>query len=211
MIPVLVVAGLAMAAGAATIWRWYSSERGPATADSGLHSNSRSEFGQTGPAQEVQGNYEQGIYAWYADRDGQTALREAGLTVRDDGLVYIGSATKSYDYRIVRCHLRGTVRNHPRGVHGYGSTLRRSLAGVLFETTGRASERQVTDFMNARLQVALRPMEAVDIGREESELIRKYEPTLNIKGLSNDNAESLRGLRRTVKERVPALFDGEDA
>ena len=210
MIRILVLAGLAVAAGAAAIWRRYTSESAPATDWEG-GSSSHSELGQSEPVQRVEGNKRRGIYAWYADRDGQSVLNMAGLKVRSDGLVYVGSATESFDYRIVRCHLQGTVRNHPRGVRGYGSTLRHSLAGVLFKTTGRASEQQVTHFMDAHLQVALKAMNASaeSIHREESKLIQRYEPALNIKGLGSDNVESLRRMRHVVKQSVPALFDGE--
>ena len=198
IIQVLFAAGVAVTVGAVAIWRWRTAE---------------SELGQPGPVQEVEGNNEKGIYAWYADRDGQSVLSKVGLRVRDDGLVYIGSTTDDYDYRIVRCHLRGTVRNHPPGTRGYGSTLRRSLAGVLCKVTGRASEQQVTHFMNAHLRVALKPMTGTvdSIRQVESKLILKYEPALNIKNLRNDNSKLLRRMRETVKHDVPELFQGEGA
>ena len=140
-------------------------------------------------------------------------MSKAGLRIRNDGLVYIGKATESYDYRIVQCHLRGTVRNHPRGTRGYGSTLRRSLAAILYGLTGRASEQQVTDFMNAHLQVALKPMDgtADSIRQEESKLIGHYQPALNIEGSDDDNAMALRRMRRLLRTSVPELFRGEPA
>ncbi len=117
------------------------------------------------------------------------------------------------DYRIVQCHLRGTVRNHPRGTRGYGSTLRRSLAAILYELTGWASEQQVTDFMNAHLRVALKPMDgrADSIRQEESKLIGHYQPALNMDGSDDDNAMVLRRMRRLLRTSVPELFRGEPA
>ena len=49
---------------------------------------------------------QRGIYAWYADAEGQDILRRAGLCVRRDGLVYVGSTAISFRKRI-RAHVKG--------------------------------------------------------------------------------------------------------
>ena len=78
-----------------------------------------------------------GIYGWYADGRARTVLRQAGLSVRDDGLVYIGKTKVSFRQRVFGQHINGSVEN---------STLRKTLRGVLIATDSQATGADVSRF-----------------------------------------------------------------
>ena len=132
-----------------------------------------------------------GIYAWYADEVGQSTLRRAGLTVRDDDRpVYIGKtlAKRGFRDRILGMHIRGDTEN---------STLRKTLTGML-KAAGCPSD-DVSNFMRIHLTVALVPVdnEAL-LPCIEPKLIKTLEPVLCIQELKNPNAKLVRRWRRGV-------------
>ena len=133
-----------------------------------------------------------GIYGWYADGRARAALRQAGLSVRDDGLVYIGKTKVSFQQRVLGKHIRGSETN---------STLRRTLKGVLIATDSTATPAEISRFMRAHLKVAMLSIDdAALIDSVEDTLIKEYKPALNVKG--NPNSARVKELRK-LEDVVP--------
>jgi hypothetical protein len=140
-----------------------------------------------------------GIYGWYADGRARAALRQAGLSVRDDGLVYIGKTKVSFQQRVLGKHIRGSETN---------STLRRTLKGALIATDSTATPAEISRFMRAHLKVAMLSIDDVAlIDSVEDTLIKEYKPALNVKG--NPNAARVKELRKLedVVPRQPRVWN----
>ena len=133
-----------------------------------------------------------GIYGWYADARARSILRQAGLSVRDDGLVYIGKTKDSFRQRVLGKHINGSVQN---------STLRKTLRGVLIATDSQATPADVSRFMRAHLKVAMLSIDdAALIDSVERRLIETHKPALNVKG--NPNAARVKELRK-LEDGIP--------
>ena len=124
-----------------------------------------------------------GIYAWYADTSAQAVLREAGLNVRPDGLVYIGMT------RTTGRTFRKRLRQHIRGA-GDGD-LRKKLNWILRASPAPAGgdlDQLMRDHFKAvTIPMRVRPPAGEEsISEAERRLIRDAKPCLNRKGLPAD-------------------------
>ncbi|MYH28448.1 MAG: GIY-YIG nuclease family protein [Acidobacteria bacterium] len=127
-----------------------------------------------------------GIYAFFASDAAQAVLRRAGLSVGDDGLVYIGQTKNTFRQRLTN-HFTGT------------SNLRSSLRSILSHTGSTASRADVSGFMRSNLRVAMLSLDdAVVIDTVEARLIRTSSPPLNTAGVSNTNTRRLKQLRKVL-------------
>ena len=127
-----------------------------------------------------------GIYAFFASDTARALLRRAGLSVGEDGLVYIGQTKNSFRQRLTN-HLTGT------------SNLRNSLKSILSHMGSRAARADVSRFMRFHLRVGMLSLDddAV-IDAVEARLIRAKSPPLNTAGVSNGNTRRLKQLRRVL-------------
>ena len=121
-----------------------------------------------------------GIYAFFASDGARAVLRRAGLSVGDDGLVYIGQTKNSFGVRLSQ-HFKGT------------SNLGRSLGSLL-----KATPDDVSRFIRSHFRVAMLSLDDAVIGDVEAELIRTKSPPLNLAGVSNANSKRLEQLRRRL-------------
>ena len=156
-----------------------------------------------------------GIYAWYVSAKGREILTQAGLKVRCDGLVYIGSTWTSFRERTTQ-HVKS------RGSRNLCETLTCVLGAIDPRPCGGDVER----FMRDHFSVAVMPMPVRErrsdarSGRsptqrhlrvEEYRLIRDAEPCLNRTSRSTANAKRLAELyerasrRPSIRERAAAL------
>lgn len=127
-----------------------------------------------------------GIYAFFASDTAQAVLRRAGLSVGDDGLVYIGQTKNSFRQRLTN-HFTGT------------SNLRSSLRSILSHTGSTAARADVSHFMRSNLRVAMLSLDdAAAIDAVEARLIRTSSPPLNTAGVSNTNTRRLKQLRKIL-------------
>ena len=127
-----------------------------------------------------------GIYAFFASDTAQALLRRAGLSVGDDGLLYIGQTKNSFRQRLSN-HFTGT------------SNLRSSLRRILSHTGSTAARADVSRFMRSNLRVAMLSLDdAAVIDRVEARLIRASSPPLNTAGVSNANTRRLKQLRKVL-------------
>ena len=127
-----------------------------------------------------------GIYAFFASDTAQALLRRAGLSVGEDGLVYIGQTKNSFRQRLTN-HLTGT------------SNLRNSLKSILSHMGSRAARADVSRFMRSHLRVGMLSLDdAAAIDAVEARLIRAKSPPLNTAGVSNGNTKRLKQLRRVL-------------
>ena len=130
-----------------------------------------------------------GIYAFFASDTARAFLRRVGLSVGDDGLVYIGQTKDSFRQRLAR-HFTGTSET---------STLRRSLKSILSHAGLKAERADVSRFMRSHLKVALLAIDdAAVIDTVEARLIRAKSPPLNTAGISNANTRKLKQLRKVL-------------
>ena len=127
-----------------------------------------------------------GIYAFFASDTARAFLRRAGLSVGDDGLVYIGQTKNSFRQRLTN-HLTGT------------SNLCNSLKSILSHMGSRAARADVSRFMRSHLRVGMLSLDdAAVIDAVEARLIRAKSPPLNTAGVSNGNTKRLKQLRRVL-------------
>lgn len=104
-----------------------------------------------------------GIYAFFASDGARAVLRRAGLSVGDDGLVYIGQTKNSFGARLSQ-HFKGS------------SNLGRSLGSVL-----KAAPDDVSRFIRSHFRVAMLSLDDAVIGDVEARLIRTKSPPLNLR------------------------------
>ena len=163
-----------------------------------------------------------GIYAWYVSAKGREILSQAGLEVRHDGLVYIGSTWTSFRERTTQ-HVKS------RGSRNLCETLTCVLGAIDPRPCGGDVER----FMRDHFSVAVMPRpvrkrtssaRSIDLGwsptqrhlrEEEHRLIRDAEPCLNRTSRSTANAMRITELceraraaanrRPGIRERAAAL------
>ena len=139
-----------------------------------------------------------GVYAFFASPAARERLRAAGLSVADDGLVYVGRTLNSFRERLSH-HITGT------------SNLGRSLRSVLSYCASGwrcpvATPTDVSRFMRAHFRVAMLPLDdAAMINASEGRLIRASSPPLNLAGVSNANSRRLDHLRKRLAGRVPSI------
>ena len=128
-----------------------------------------------------------GIYAFFASDTAQAFLRRAGLSIGDDGLVYIGQTKNSFQQRLSN-HFTGT------------SNLRSSLKSILSHMGSRAARADVSRFMRSHFRVAMLSIDdAAVIDVVEARLIRANSPPLNTAGvLRNANTKQLKQLRKVL-------------
>ena len=127
-----------------------------------------------------------GIYAFFASDTAREVLHRAGLSVGDDGLVYVGQTKSSFQQRL-SSHLSGS------------SNLRWSLRSVLSHVGADVSHTDVSRFMRRNLTVAMLPVDnAAAIDAFEGRLIQDRTPTLNRAGVDNANAKRLKQLRSAL-------------
>ena len=127
-----------------------------------------------------------GIYAFFASDTAQALLRRAGLSVGDDGLVYIGQTKNSFRQRLSN-HFTGT------------SNLRSSLRSILSHVGSKAARADVSRFMRSNFRVAMLWIDdATVIDTLEARLIRATSPPLNTAGVSNANTKQLKQLRKVL-------------
>lgn len=134
-----------------------------------------------------------GLYSWWVDREGARHLSE-GLGYKiSPGRIYAGQAgaqrgnqanKATLGSRIRRNHLGGTIR---------ASTFRLTLAAALLDVLGlqstwakrleRTSERALTAWMRAYLDVAVFPYEDRHRLRDlEATVLQHLDPPLNLEG-----------------------------
>ncbi|MCY4026884.1 MAG: hypothetical protein OXH75_11310 [Acidobacteria bacterium] len=140
------------------------------------------------------GRDRRGIYAWYVSAKGRKLLSQAGLKVRCDGLVYIGSTWTGFRKR--------TTQHVSRD-------LCETLTCVLGAIDPKPCDGDVKRFMRDHFSVAVmpvlvRPPSDPSAGRsptqrrlrkEEHRLIRDAEPCLN-RTSSTENAKRIAELAR---------------
>ena len=132
-----------------------------------------------------------GVYAFFASDTAHALLRRAGLSVGDDGLVYIGQTKNSFRQRLTN-HFTGT------------SNLRSSLRSILSHTGSTAARADVSRFMRSNLRVAMLSLDdATVIDTVEARLIRTTSPPLNTAGVSNANTRRLKQLRKVLTTPTP--------
>jgi hypothetical protein len=132
-----------------------------------------------------------GIYAFFASDTAQALLRRAGLSVGDDGLVYIGQTKNSFRQRLSN-HFTGT------------SNLRSSLRSILSHVGSKAARADVSRFMRSNFRVAMLWIDdATVIDTVEARLIRATSPPLNRAGVSNANTKRLKQLRKVLTTTTP--------
>ena len=159
-----------------------------------------------------------GIYAWYVSAKGREFLSQAGLEVRRDGLVYIGSTWTSFRKR--------TTQHVSRD-------LRETLTCVLGAIDPRPCGGNVERFMRDHLRLAVIPRPVRKrtsstrsvlgwsptqrhLRKEEHQLIRAAEPCLNRTSRNTANAKRITELlcerarvatnrRPGIRERAAAL------
>ena len=157
--------------------------------------------------------HRRGIYAWYVSAKGREILSQAGLKVRHDGLVYIGSTWTSF------CE-RTNQHVNSRGSGNLCETLTFVLGAP------RPCDGDVKRFMRDHFSVAVMPVlvrnPTFSAGRsptqrrlrkEEHRLIRNAEPCLNRTSRSTANAKQINKLelawaasqRPGIRERAAAL------
>ena len=125
-----------------------------------------------------------GIYAFFASDTAQALLRRAGLSVGDDGLVYVGQTKNSFRQRLTN-HFTGT------------SNLRSSLRSVLSHVGSKTARADVSRFIRSNLKVAMLSLDDVTvIDNVEARLIRSTSPPLNTAGVNNANTKRLQQLRK---------------
>lgn len=137
-----------------------------------------------------------GLYAWWADEDGLSAL-DSGLGCVLDPLIYAGLAgathwpsgkqsTATLMQRVRGLHLHGNVR---------GSTFRRTLAAILREPLQlhvagpnkltKESEQTLSTWMVQHLFVAVLPYPDRDaLGLMETAILDRLGPPLNLVGMA---------------------------
>ena len=131
--------------------------------------------------------HRRGIYAWYADARGLELLRQAGLRVRPDGLVYVGMTSRSFEERVLGDHIIST------------SNLHRTLTCVIAAVSPKQIGRGIKELMGAHFEVAVAPMR-MRIRSTEHRLIAEAEPCLNRRGLNNENTKRITQLCQKRKE-----------
>ena len=125
---------------------------------------------------------DKGVYALFLRK----GLVLAGVTSRDDGLLYIGKAEGSDGFK-GRCHFDARTKNH---------SPRKSLAVLLLDKLGltpvlvskpnsastwgldQASDARLSEWMYSNLDLALEVCAEPD--RRESELVARFAPVLNV-------------------------------
>lgn len=127
-----------------------------------------------------------GIYAFFASDRARAVLRSAGLSVGDDGLVYIGQTRNSFSQRL---------SSHFNGTSNLGTSLRSVLGHVGWKAT------PVSRFIRSHFRVAMVPLDGADVAAVEANLIRTKTPPLNLAGVSNANSTRLEHLRRSLATR----------
>jgi hypothetical protein len=138
-----------------------------------------------------------GLYAWWANADGCSALSN-GLDIKiEPGLIYAGQAgaTRWPSGKTVRTTLRSRVwGNHING-NIRGSTFRRTIAAILkdalqFQLAGHqkvdvALENRLTDWIRNHLSVSIYPYEGRDELMELEEVtLNRLDPPLNLLGMN---------------------------
>ena len=154
-----------------------------------------------------------GIYAWYVSAKGREILSKAGLDVRHDRLVYVGSTWTSFRERTTQ-HVK--------------SDLCETLTCVLGAIDPRPCGGDVERFMRGHFSVAVMPRlvrkRTIGLGRsptqrhlreEEHRLINDAKPCLNRTSRSTANAKLITELceragaaanrRPGIRERAAAL------
>ena len=137
---------------------------------------------------------DRGVYALFASPAAVERLRAAGLSVADNGLVYIGQTDRSFrerlaEHRIGRNKLGRRLR----------SVLRYCAAGLRCPAVG---DPEVQRFIR-NFRIAQVPLNnAAAITAAENSYIRAGSPALNLQGLNNANTRRLRELRRLLATPV---------
>lgn len=128
-----------------------------------------------------------GLYAWWVDADGSTALSQGLGLPLPSGLVYAGQAgatslrsgrrsSNTLRRRLVSMHLGGRRR---------GSTFRRSLGAMLDATQGPdhpgLSESELSTWMHGHLRVGVVAFDSGDqLAAVEKGLLDLLDPPLNL-------------------------------
>lgn len=132
-----------------------------------------------------------GVYTLFASPTAVERLRVAGLTVADNGLVYVGKTDRSFRERLAE-HRNGTsnVGRTVRSVLRYCAAGLRCPAVVI---------RDVQRFIGANFRVATVPLnDTAAITAAENNYIRTASPALNLDGVNNANSRRLRELHRLL-------------
>lgn len=154
--------------------------------------------------------HRRGIYAWYVSAKGREVLSQAGLEVRRDGLVYIGSTWTSFRERTIQ-HVKS------RGSRNLCETLTSVLGAIDPRPCGGDVERFMRDhFSVAVMPRPIRPRSKESrlvsptqrhLRKEEHRLIRDAEPCLNRTSRSTANAKRITELElaRAAASRCPGI------
>ncbi|MYA20637.1 MAG: hypothetical protein F4Z25_10375 [Chloroflexi bacterium] len=140
-----------------------------------------------------------GIYSWWAD---EAARRQIGQALRTDiaPLIYVGKTEQTLKRRVLRSHLRGSIRN---------STFRKSLTAILKADPELAAQhpapdvrawREVlSDWMRQHLAVVVAPVEKARLREAEQAALDHYDPPLNLQQMPRTPARTkLSELRRRL-------------
>jgi hypothetical protein len=151
-----------------------------------------------------------GLYAWWVDSAGATALSDGlGHTVTE-GLIYAGQAGAGMSTR----SLQQRLRNHRRG-NIRGSTFRRTLAAALqgplrieAVTPGKLSvdsEQRLCEWIDARLSLSVYAIQ--DRGAllvAEAQMLMRLDPPLNLDGMVSTPVRQRLSQLRSELGRRPA-------
>jgi hypothetical protein len=148
-----------------------------------------------------------GLYSWWVDEPGASALT-SGLGHRvDPGLIYAGLAGATRWPSGQRSS--NTIRGRLIGMHRDGSvnfsTFRQTLAVALkFIVDGRADEGALTEWMRLHLAVIWRSTDRPDsLAAVEHDVLRQLDPALNLRGMPRTDLR-LELTRRRSKTGVSA-------
>ena len=140
-----------------------------------------------------------GIYSWWAD---EAARRQIGQALRADiaPLIYVGKTEQTLKRRVLRSHLRGSIRN---------STFRKSLTAILKADPELAAQHPVSDvrawrevlsdWMRQHLAVVIAPVKEARLAAAEQAALGRYDPPLNLQRTPSTPARTkLSELRRRL-------------
>jgi hypothetical protein len=143
-----------------------------------------------------------GLYSWWSDEDGATALTAGLGEIIEPGLVYAGlaGATRSRSGRKSTNTLWGRIRTmHLGGRHEF-STFRLSLGSILATARGETEidENHLTAWMREHLRIIAIPVDDADaLGGLETAVLADLNPPLNLDKMPRSpTREKLTELRR---------------
>jgi hypothetical protein len=163
-----------------------------------------------GRIRELEGLDQPGLYAWFVDREGATALTRGLGSHLAEGLIYAGQtgagrSSATLSSRVAGNHTRGNIR---------GSTFRLTLAAALshplrlkpiaFRRTTPDAEVRLTTWIDRHLEVSVFPyQDRWTLDHVESEVLAVLDPPLNLSKMQPSRTrEALTALRRPFMRKT---------